>query len=83
MECSCVRVPAPAANPPVVWNGNDRVAAVAALSPRGWSDPVLQGDTRNLPLTGLFQTLEMGQEDGVLTVYFQRMERYFLLGTAP
>ncbi len=40
---------------------------------------MLQGDTRNLPLTGLFQTLEMGQEDGVLTVYFQRMERYFLL----
>ena len=40
---------------------------------------MLQGDTRNLPLTGLFQTLEMGQEDGVLTVYFQRMERYFLI----
>ncbi len=40
---------------------------------------MLQGDTRNLPLQGLFQTLEMSQQEGVLTVYFQRMERFFAL----
>lgn len=40
---------------------------------------MLQGDTRNLPLQGLFQTLEMSQQEGVLTVNFQRMERYFAL----
>jgi len=41
---------------------------------------LLQGDTRNLPLTGLLQTLEMGREVGVLTVFHQRVERSFLLG---
>lgn len=40
---------------------------------------MLQGDTRNLPLQGLFQTLEMSQQEGVLTVFFQRIERYFAL----
>jgi len=40
---------------------------------------VLQGDTRNLPLQGLFQTLEMSQQEGVLTVFYQRIERYFAL----
>ena len=40
---------------------------------------MLQGDTRNLPLQGLFQTLEMSQQEGVLTVFYQRIERYFAL----
>ncbi|MEE8141529.1 MAG: DUF4388 domain-containing protein, partial [Planctomycetota bacterium] len=36
---------------------------------------MLQGDTRNLPLQNIFQTLGLNQQAGMLTITFQDMER--------
>ncbi len=37
--------------------------------------PLLQGDTRNLPLSNLFQTLALNQQEGVLSIYYRKVER--------
>ena len=36
---------------------------------------MLQGDTRNLPLQNICQTLALNQQEGVLTVHYQKLER--------
>lgn len=42
---------------------------------------VLQGDTSNLPLTNLIQTLALNQQEGILTVTYQRSVRCLAVRT--
>ncbi|MFQ5653809.1 MAG: PQQ-binding-like beta-propeller repeat protein [Planctomycetota bacterium] len=42
---------------------------------------MLQGDTRNLPLQNIFQTLALNQQEGMLTIHFEGMERSVALGS--
>ncbi len=37
---------------------------------------MLQGNTANLPLQNIFQTLALNQQEGILTINFQRQERH-------
>ncbi|MFN0060608.1 MAG: PQQ-binding-like beta-propeller repeat protein [Planctomycetota bacterium] len=40
---------------------------------------MLQGDTRNLPLQNIFQTLALNQQEGILSIHFDKRERWLAI----
>lgn len=43
---------------------------------------MLKGHTKNIPLTNIFQTLNMNQQGGILSVKLQKQERHLAIGPA-